>query len=73
MLNFAHAYQWIPLEKDLKQYVTINTHGVLYRYNRLPFGVHSALVIFQRAIEGILRYVPGTVVYIGDVLVTGET
>ena len=72
-LDIAHAYQQIALEEDSKQYVTINTHRGLYRYNRLPFGVHSAPAIFQRAMEGILRDVPSTVVYIDDVLITGKT
>ena len=38
-LDLAEAYQQIPLEDTSKQYVTINTHKGLYRYNRLPFGV----------------------------------
>ena len=52
-LDLAHAYQQIPLAEDSKSYLTINTLKGLYRYNRLPFGVHSS--IFQRTIEGILR------------------
>ena len=71
-LDVAHAYQQIALEKDSRQYVTINTHRGLYQYNRLPFGVHTAPAIFQRAMEGILRGVPCTVVYIDDILVTGS-
>ena len=47
-LELAHAYQQILLDDDSKQYVTINTHKGLYRYNRLPFGIASAPSIFQR-------------------------
>ncbi len=41
-LDLAHAYLQIPLDEDSKRYVVINTHKGLYRYNRLPFGIHSA-------------------------------
>ena len=72
-LDIAHAYQQIPLDEDSKHSVTINTHKGLYKYNRLSFGVHSAPAIFQRAMEGLLRDIPSTVVYLDDILVTGKT
>ncbi len=53
-LDLAHAYQQVLLHEDSKQYVTINTHRGLYRYNRLPFGVASALAIFQRTMDTLL-------------------
>ena len=42
-LDLAQAYQQIPLEELSKQYVTINTHKGLYKYNHLPFGVSAVL------------------------------
>ena len=53
-LYLAQAYQQIPLDESSKQYVTINTHKGLYRYNRLPFGVSAAAAIFQRTMENLL-------------------
>jgi hypothetical protein len=38
----------------------------------LPFGVSSAPAIFQRAMEILLKDIPGTVVYIDDILITGK-
>ena len=32
-LDLAHAYQQIPLEEESNQYIVINTHRGLYRYN----------------------------------------
>ena len=58
-----------PSEKS-KEYVTINTHKGLYRYNRLPF---AAPGIFQRCMENLLRDIKGVAVYLDDILVTGAT
>ena len=72
-LDIAHVYQQIPLSEESRNSVTINTQKGLFRYNRLPFGVHSAPAIFQRAMEGLLRDIPSAIAYIDDILVTGKT
>ena len=46
-LDLAHAYQQIPLAEESKKFVVINTHKGLYRYNRLHFGISSALPFFK--------------------------
>lgn len=45
-LDMSQAYQQVPLDEESKQYVVINTHKGLFRYNRLPFGIASAPGIF---------------------------
>ena len=50
-LDMSQAYQQIVLEEESRKYVVINTHRVLFQYNRLPFGVSSAPGIFQRVME----------------------
>ena len=72
-LDLAHAYQQIPLAKESRKLVVINTNKGLFRYKRLPFGIASAPAIFQRTIEGILREIPRVCVYLDDILVTGKT
>ena len=72
-LDLSQAYHQLKLSPDSRVFTTINTHRGLYEYTRLPFGVNSAVSIFQRKIENLLGYLPGCVVYIDDILITGET
>ena len=46
-LDLSNAYQQVELEEQSKQYLVINTHMGLFRYNRSPFGVAAAPAIFQ--------------------------
>lgn len=71
-LDLSHAYQQILLDDESCKYVTINTHRGLYRYTRLPFGVASAPAIFQRTMERVLQGIPGVVIYLDDILITGK-
>ena len=72
-LDLSRAYHQLPLDEESKQYVVINTQKGLFRYKRLPYGVSSAPAIFQRTMENLLSDIPGVVVYIDDILVTGPT
>ena len=72
-LDLEQAYQQIPLDGLSKQYVTINTHKSLYRYNRLPFGVSAAPAIFQRTMKNLLQDMPHVSIYLDDILVTGTS
>ena len=53
-LDLSQAYQQILLDDDSKKYVVVNTHRVLFRYNRVPFGISSTPGIFQRVMECLL-------------------
>ena len=72
-LDLSQAYQQLPLEEDSKKYVVINTHRGLFRYTRLLFSISSAPGIFQRVIESILQGIDGIVVYLDNILITGQT
>lgn len=63
----------LPLEEESKEYVVINTHKSLFRYNGLSYGVLSAPGIFQRYMENLLQGIPNVVVYLGDILIMGKT
>ena len=72
-LDLSQAYQQLELEEDSKQFVVINTHRGLFRYNRLPFGISSALGIFQRTMESLLQDIPSVIAYIDDILISGQS
>ena len=61
------------LEEESRKLVTINTHLGLFRYCRLPFGIVSAPVIFQCAMDTLLQGIPHVICYIDDILVTDLT
>ena len=72
-LDMTQAYQQIELDEESKSYTVINTHKGLFKYSRLPFGIASAPAIFQRVMEGLLQNIPGVIIYLDDVLITGRT
>ena len=73
ILDLSQAYQQVQLGDESKQFVTINTHRGLYRYNRLPFGVASAPALFQKLMDSVLGGIPHVICYIDDILVTGTS
>ncbi|XP_019711498.1 uncharacterized protein K02A2.6-like [Hippocampus comes] len=70
-IDLAAAYQQILLDDDSKKFTTINTHKGLFVYNRLCFGVNSAVSIFQRIMETLMKDL-NVVVYLDDLLVMGR-
>ena len=63
----------MEFEEQSRQYVVINTHKDFFRFNWLPLGVLSALGIFQRVTESLVSNIPGVVMYLDDILVSGHT
>ena len=72
-LDLSHAYQQLLLDDESKKITTINTTKGLFQYTRLPFGVNSSPGIFQRTMDNLLQKVPGTAIYLDDIVITGKT
>ena len=72
-LDLSQAYHQLQLDEESKKFTTVNTPSGLYEYTRLPYGISSAVGIFQRTVENILKGIPGVCVYLDDILVTGST
>ena len=71
-LDLSQAYHQLELDEKSRVYTTISTHRGLYEYVRLPFGIHSAVSIFQRTMETILAGLECCIVYVDDILITGR-
>ena len=72
-LDLAQAYNQMVVHEDSREVLTVNTSKGLLRYSRLPFGINSAVSLFQREIEQILRDVPGVVAYLDDILISSRS
>ena len=72
-LDLSQAYHQLPLDEESRKFTTVNTPSGLYNYLRLPYGISSAVGIFQRIIESILKNIDGVCVYLDDILMTGRT
>ena len=72
-LDLSQAYQQLLLDEKSRNFTTINTHKGLFRYNRLCYGLKSALGIFQRAMKSILQGIGNVIIRINDILLTGTT
>ena len=70
-LDLSQAYAQIMLHPDSQKISTINTTKGLFMYTRLPYGINCAPGIFQRTIEQVIQGIPGTAVYLDDVVCTG--
>ena len=64
ILHLSHAYQQVLLHEDSKELLTVNTQKCLFQPNRLQYGIHSVVAIFQR--------IPCRIVRIDDILILGK-
>lgn len=72
-LDAESGFWQIPLEEYSARLTIFITPLGRYCFKRLPFGITSAPEIFQRKMSEMLHGHDGTVVYMDDILVFGET
>ena len=63
-IDLSQACHQLELTPESRKYTIINTHLGLYQYKRLTYGVSSAVSIFQRTIENVLKDLSGCCVRI---------
>ncbi|KAL0098925.1 hypothetical protein PUN28_020833 [Cardiocondyla obscurior] len=71
-IDLRQAYLQLEVDAESSKLLTLNTHKCLYKVNRLMYGIASAPAIWQRTIENILQDIPGTAVFLDDIVITGE-
>ena len=71
-LDANSGFWQIPLSPESRPLTTFITPFGRYHFNKLPFGISSALELFQRRMSAILEGLEGVVCLIDDVLVIGK-
>ncbi|XP_055585227.1 uncharacterized protein K02A2.6-like [Uranotaenia lowii] len=72
-IDLSDAYLQVPVEKESRKFLTINTHRGLFELNRLPPGVKSASATFQNIVDAMGAGFEGVETYLDEVLVHGRT
>ena len=73
IIDLSRAYKQMEVAERSRPLLIINTHMGLFCYHHLPFGIVTALAMWQRAMSVVLQDCKGVVYYIVDILVTGQT
>ena len=68
-IDLQNAYLQINVNDSDRKYLVINTHLGLFRYKRLPFGIHSSPAIFQKFIPQLLNDQEGCCPYLDDIII----
>ena len=67
------AHLQVELDDATKKLLFVNTHNVLFRYNRLSFGPAPAPAIFQKLADNLVYGILYVAAYLDDVIVPGWT
>ena len=70
-IDIRAAYNHIAVREEDQYLTTMSTPRGLRKWTRLPYGVSSALAIFQERIEQVLMGIDKCVCRVDDILLTG--
>jgi len=71
-LDLSNAYQQLELSEDSKEYLTVNTHKGLFKYQRLAYGISTAPSIFQNVMDQVLSGLDHVTCYLDDILIASS-
>ncbi|XP_055645636.1 uncharacterized protein K02A2.6-like [Toxorhynchites rutilus septentrionalis] len=72
-IDLSDAYLQLEIDEESRNFVTINTHKGLYRFNSISPGIKCAPGAFQQIMDAMLSGIPCTSPYLDDILVGGRT
>ena len=72
-LNANHGYWQIPLSKENQLLTTFNSAFGKYCFMRMPFGIKSALEVFQKRMSQLFGDLPWVEMDIDDIFVWGTS
>lgn len=72
-LDLTHAYEQCLISEESRPYTAITTHVGTFVYRRTPYGLSCIPEKFQKLMEETLRGIPGCVVFLDDICITGAT
>ena len=72
-LDASNGYWQIRIDDESSDLLTFNTQFGRYKFNRMPFGIHSASEIFQREVTKIISGINGVANSQDDIIVWGDT
>ena len=67
-IDLKNAYLKIKVDNESQKYLVINTHLGLYKYKRLPIGIHCAPAIFQIYMAKFLSNTDNCFPYLDDII-----
>ena len=71
-LDASSGYWQINVDKESSKLLTFNTPFGLYRFLRLPYGVHSASEVFQASVAEIIEGIDGCCNSQDDIIIWGK-
>ncbi|XP_037958734.1 uncharacterized protein K02A2.6-like [Teleopsis dalmanni] len=72
-IDLKGAYLQMELDDETKKVLVIKTPIGLFQYQRLPYGIASALAIFQRYLEQLLENQEGCGNFLDDIITTASS
>ena len=72
-LDASNGYWQIPVDRESSDLLTFATCFGCYKFNRMPYGTHSASKIFQLEISKIIEGIDGVENSQDDIIIWADT